>query len=102
MTPTHSPAPWSQDPEGEISRAIEDANGIVICDVHIQDQHARAPGTYNIPHAEANIKLIEASPKLLAACQRVLRSIEWSTTEDRMTPEEQAETLRAAIAEATA
>lgn len=37
---------------------------------------------------------------LITACTRVLRAIEWSVTEDRMTPEEQADELRAAIAKA--
>lgn len=35
---------------------------------------------------------------LIAACERVLRAIEWGYTEDRMTQEDQADTLRAALA----
>jgi hypothetical protein len=50
----------------------------------------------------ANANLIAAAPDLLAACQRVLRAIEWAQPEDRMTAKEQAETLRDAIAKATA
>lgn len=49
----------------------------------------------------ANARLIASAPDLLAACQRVLRAIEWGTTADRMDSAEQAELLRAAIARAT-
>jgi len=49
----------------------------------------------------ANAKLAASAPDLLAACQRVLRAIEWGTTADRMDSAEQAELLRAAIARAT-
>jgi hypothetical protein len=45
--------------------------------------------------------LYASAPDLLAACQRVLRAIEWGTTADRMDSAEQAELLRAAIARAT-
>ena len=34
---------------------------------------------------------------LLTACERILRSIEWSETEDRLTSEEQIEMLQTAI-----
>lgn len=44
--------------------------------------------------------LFAGSPELAAACARVLRAIEWSTTGDRMTPEKQADTLRAALVKA--
>ena len=44
-----------------------------------------------------NERLVAAAPDLLEACERVLRAIEWSTTEDRMTQDEQADYLAAAI-----
>lgn len=40
---------------------------------------------------------LAAAPDLLAACERVLRSIEWETTEDRLRGYEQCDLLRAAI-----
>lgn len=42
--------------------------------------------------------LFEAAPMLRDACARVLRAIEWATTEDRLTAEEQASVLRDALA----
>jgi hypothetical protein len=38
-----------------------------------------------------------ATPTPLTTCKRILRAIEWSVTDDRMTPKEQAALLRAAI-----
>lgn len=49
----------------------------------------------------ANANLIAAAPDMLAACQRILRAVRWSVTEDRMTPDQQADVLSAAIAKAT-
>jgi len=31
----HSPIPWADATEGEVAYSIEDANGIVLCDVHL-------------------------------------------------------------------
>jgi hypothetical protein len=45
--------------------------------------------------------LIAAAPKLLKACEIVLKAIEWEYPHDRMTPEEQASMLRDVIAKAT-
>ena len=47
-----------------------------------------------------NARLIAAAPELLEACERVLRAIKWSSTDDRMAEDEQADMLRAAIAKA--
>lgn len=49
----------------------------------------------------ANARLIAAAPELLEACKRVLRAINWGYTEDRMSDDEQAALLSAAIAKAT-
>lgn len=45
----------------------------------------------------ADAQLVAAAPALLAACNRVLRAIEWAYTEDRLDTDEQAAVLRAAI-----
>lgn len=55
----HSPGPWSQDPEGEVARTIEDRDGNPICDVYLT-------GDGITPEiAQANVDLIEAAPTLL-------------------------------------
>lgn len=61
------------------------------------------PREPDFPYEEqiANARLIAAAPDLLAACERVLRAIQWAVTDDRMTPGEQADTLCAAISKAT-
>lgn len=60
---THSPGPWSEDPEGEVAVTIEDANGNVVCDVH---------GAANDSLCEANWRLIAAAPELLEALTGLL------------------------------
>lgn len=44
--------------------------------------------------------LFAAAPELRAACERVLRAIEWGVTDDRMSQQEQAELLKAVILKA--
>lgn len=63
---SHSPAPWSQDPEGEVACTIEDANGKQICYVHI-DRDAEGVIT---EESTANVHLIESAPMLYAALNR--------------------------------
>ena len=46
-------------------------------------------------------KLMAAAPDLLAACERVLASIKWGYTEQRLTEDEQAAILQAAIDKAS-
>jgi len=60
----HSPGPWSQDPEGEIVRSIEDARGIVICNVHLLDTRS-SKRAGRIQQGEANLNLIESAPDML-------------------------------------
>lgn len=59
----HSPAPWSQDPEGEYCVSIEDAKGNVIINVL---------GQASSPLCEANCKVVEQSPRLLDAVRRLI------------------------------
>jgi hypothetical protein len=51
----HSPAPWTEDPEGEVAVTIEDANGNPIADV------------YGSADDNPNARLIAAAPLLLEA-----------------------------------
>jgi hypothetical protein len=48
----------------------------------------------------SNAALIAAAPDLLLALERVLMAIEWTCTGDRLTQEQQADLIRAAIAKA--
>jgi hypothetical protein len=104
----HTPGPWRMTKK-PYSRTKEGPSGWnVRADTAMPgdpSEHvvATAHGTdvYGFS-AEANARLIASAPDLLAACQRVLRAIEWGTTADRMDSAEQAELLRAAIARATA
>jgi hypothetical protein len=50
-----TPAPWTEDPEGEIAVGIEGADGTVVCVVR---------GAANDPLCEANCALIAAAPDL--------------------------------------
>lgn len=59
----------------------------------IPDEEARA-------NAELIVRAVNSHDELVKACSRVLRSLEWSYTEDRLTSEEQAKILRDAIAQA--
>lgn len=61
-----SPAPWTQDPEGELAVCIEDANGEVFCEVY---------GASYDPKCEANCRLVTAAPDLLAACRDALNML---------------------------
>lgn len=60
---THTPGPWSVDPEGTYVNCIEGPSGTVLCVVH------------NIETAEgqANARLIAAAPELLAALEDIVR-----------------------------
>lgn len=60
---THSPAPWSVDPEGEVAVSIEDANGSVVCDVY---------GASSSEVRAGNASLIAAAPRLLRAAELAL------------------------------
>ena len=55
------------------------------------------PGSELRPDIEYGKNLLLAAPDLLAACERVLRAINW---DDHLTADEQAAILRAAIAKA--
>ncbi len=104
MNTNHTPAPWiiceCEDNDAILSieqdgSKLIDEDPSIIAEVDLQ-------GDGITPEiGRANARLIAAAPNLLTACQRILQSIEWRDTYDRMTPEEQAATLRAAIAEAT-
>ncbi len=83
----HTPGPWRIK------------GGMIVGDSGVNVAAASVAPSYN--EMFANAHLIASAPDLLAACQRVLRAIEWGTTADRMDSTEQAELLRAAIARAT-
>ena len=87
----HTPGPWASVPCQADHGATTVIQGVA------SNILARVPAG---PRAVANAQLIAAAPELLAACERVLLSIEWGYTVDRMTEEEQASTLRAALAKA--
>ena len=88
MNTEHSPAPWhvGMNPGpivyGTKGEQIADCRSVFL----------------DRDESRSNVRLIVAAPDLLATCHRILRAIEWSLTEDRMEPEEMADTLRAAIA----
>lgn len=76
MSVKHSPAPWSSDPEGEVARTIEDANGVPICDVYIE----RDSDDELTLECEANSHLVEDAPDLLRELikGRALAYREWA------------------------
>lgn len=61
----------------------------------------RFSGWWDVRADGEDQRVKDAAPELLAVCERVLLAIEWSTSDERMTPREQARALRAAIAKAT-
>lgn len=83
----HSPTPWYGDHDVMVS-----ANGVVIME---REKVYLSPR--NATHI---IRCVNAHTDLLAACERVLRAIEWAETSDRMTDAEKADALRAAIEKA--
>ena len=75
----------------DTSDEAEDLQGFL---VDVADEwRARRPSSQAL--------LLAAAPELLAACKRVLKAIEWVTSEDRLTCVERAQVLREAIAKAT-
>lgn len=88
----HSPAPWTEDPEGEVAVTIEDANGNPIADV------------YGSADDNPNAALMAASPALLNALKLGLLLIERIEPNDTLDEHEQAfaNAARAAIQQATA
>lgn len=54
-----------------------------------------------IAYDKSDAPLLAAAPDLLAACQRILRAIDWSESGDRLDSTKQANILRAAITKAT-
>ena len=87
----HSPAPWTEDPEGEVAVTIEDANGNPIADV------------FGNANNNPNAALMTASPALLDALQLGLLLIERIEANDTLDEHEQAfaDSARAAIQQAT-
>ena len=81
--------PWDSFPE-KTTASIIDADNNMICEVYA-DSHEDV-----VKLADA----ISALPELLEACKRVLRSIDWATTEDRLSAIQEAQVLRDAIAKA--
>ena len=57
-------------------------------------------GTATTAENLANARLIANAPELLAACQRVLRAIDWARPGDRMSSKDQAARFREAIEQA--
>jgi hypothetical protein len=96
----HTPGPWSKRTTivcgKEWAHMIEQCGHMPHATVFDRSGHGD-----DTPESEANARLIAAAPDLLSVAARILRSLEWSATEDRMTNEEQAALLRAAIAKAT-
>ena len=88
-----TPGPWYTR-HGQIS-SLESEHGCTIASCN------RTSRGINDEEVDANAKLISSAPDLLAACERVLRAIDWSVSEDRMSSQEQADLLRSAIAAAT-
>ena len=84
---SHTPGPWKAEKPG-----IYSADGVCVAMRHPESG----------PEFTANARLIAAAPALLAACKRLLVSLEWSIPADKMDRSEQVDTLRAAIAAATA
>ena len=74
----HSPLPWSEDQEGEVAYSIEDANGIVLCDVHLNTGGANSAFI---------VKAVNHHDELVAALSNLVdHSIpylaEWEATEE--------------------
>lgn len=89
----HTPTPWHVGMR-QADRIVYDAQGWAIANATVY--HAKGDGE-PLENAKFIVEACNAHDALVAACERVLRSIEWSTTEDRMTAEEQAATLRNAL-----
>jgi len=84
----HTESPWRWDRERD---QILGANGSVICKLATGEDRKEE---------DANARLIAGSPALLATCKRVLKAIHWGVTDDRMSDEQQAALLKAAIEKA--
>jgi hypothetical protein len=92
MAVEHTPGPWHCSPEADLHRiGVYAGNGdeIIICDV--SDEDVVIDG-----QCEANARLIAAAPKLLAACEALVRRNQKHADLDRAI-----EAGEAAIAEAT-
>lgn len=100
---THSPAPFAIGAEYSNSQdEIEDAEGRTVAVVWTRSAPERAtarPQFKDVPHLKGNAMLFAASPKLLAACQSVLSSLEHHLAADFL-PETR-QVLRDAIIAAT-
>ena len=105
----HTPGPWeacgatiySRDGTREIVDGQNTAVAVCYSEFFREVQGVSVSQPRVQPESEAetyaNARLIAAAPALLAACRRVLRAVEWCTTDDRLTWEEQASILREAI-----
>ena len=89
----HTPGPWKIC---EANRFVIERDEYGSHDNPLATAHYQPKGDI-----DANARLIATAPALLKACQRVLRAIEWSFPRDRLTDGEQAEELKAVIAQAT-
>lgn len=98
---SHTPGPWfvAEKVESKTRTSLRRIRSVnegtdhgAVCEVY---------GISDGSEAGANARLIAAAPALLDACQRVLRSIEWWGTADRMDRDEQIAILRDAIEKAT-
>jgi hypothetical protein len=109
MTQTQTLKPWKiteYDPTVDFAPDKHWGGGFVDISAPDWDSFARVVvrlegDKIDNPKGLAYARLIAAAPEMLAACQRVLLAIQWSTPSERLTPEDQATLLRAVIARAT-